>query len=87
MIISTERQKRPSDFRIDRVTALGAEDCPFCAGREEFTPREVLAYRQNGSAANGPGWDLRVVPNKFPALKVEGSLEREAEGKIGRAHV
>src|SRR5437870_6898688 len=84
VIISTERQKRPSDFRIDRVTTLGREDCPFCAGREEFTPHEVLAYRQNGSAANGPGWDLRVVPNKFPALKVEGSLERQAEGMFDR---
>ena len=84
MIISTERQKRPSDFRIDRVTTLGAEDCPFCTGREDLTPHEVLAYRQNGSAANGPGWDLRVVPNKFPALKVEGSLERQAEGMFDR---
>jgi len=84
VIISTERLKRPSDFRLERATTLGAEDCPFCAGREDLTPPEVLAYRQNGAAANGPGWDLRVVPNKFPALMVEGSLEREAEGMFDR---
>jgi UDPglucose--hexose-1-phosphate uridylyltransferase len=84
VIISTERQKRPSDFRIERVTTLGADDCPFCPGREDLTPREVLAYRQNGSVANAPGWELRVVPNKFPALKVEGGLEREAEGMFDR---
>jgi UDPglucose--hexose-1-phosphate uridylyltransferase len=43
----------------------------------------VLAYRPAG-AANGPGWDLRVVPNKFPALRVEGTLEREGEGMFDR---
>ena len=41
-----------------------------------MTPHEVLAYRQNGSAPNTPGWELRVVPNKFPALQVEGALAR-----------
>ena len=84
VIISTERQKRPNVFRIEHVTPLGPEHCPFCAGREDLTPPEVLAYRQNGTAANTPGWDLRVVPNKFPALMVEGGLEREAEGMFDR---
>jgi UDPglucose--hexose-1-phosphate uridylyltransferase len=40
----------------------------------------VLAFRNHGQPANGPGWDLRVVPNKFPALQVEGNLDREGEG-------
>ncbi len=84
VIISTERQKRPNAFQIQPVVAIGAEHCPFCAGREHLTPPEVLAYRHNGSAANAAGWDLRVVPNKFPALKVEGSLEREGEGMFDR---
>jgi UDPglucose--hexose-1-phosphate uridylyltransferase len=84
VIISTERRKRPNDFRVERATAIGREGCPFCPGHEDFTPPEVLAYRQNGSAPNGPGWDIRVVPNKFPALKVEGSLDREGEGMFDR---
>jgi UDPglucose--hexose-1-phosphate uridylyltransferase len=29
---------------------------------------------------NGPGWLVRVVPNKFPALQIEGSLDRRGEG-------
>src|SRR5262245_19001154 len=49
-----------------------------------MAPPEVLAFRQNGGGANGPGWDLRVVPNKFPALQVEGSLDREGEGLFDR---
>ncbi len=49
-----------------------------------MTPPEVLAYRQNGSAPNTPGWELRVVPNKFPALQVEGALDREPDGMFDR---
>ena len=39
----------------------------------------MLCYRRGGGA-NGPGWDVRVVPNKFPALEVEGTLDRQGEG-------
>jgi len=30
------------------------------------------------------GWHLRVVPNKFPALQIEGDLDREGEGIYDR---
>src|SRR5881396_72316 len=84
VIISTDRQKRPNDFRFERASIIGREQCPFCPGHESFTPREVFAYRQNGTAPNTPGWDIRVVPNKFPALQVEGTLDREGEGMFDR---
>jgi UDPglucose--hexose-1-phosphate uridylyltransferase len=84
VIISTERSKRPSDFRIEQSSVIDAEFCPFCAGREDMTPPEVLAFRNGGGEPNGPGWDIRVVPNKFPALQVEGSLDREGEGLFDR---
>jgi UDPglucose--hexose-1-phosphate uridylyltransferase len=84
VIISTGRRKRPTDFHIERAALIGGDHCPFCAGREAMTPPEVLAYRQNGAASNGPGWDLRVVPNKFPALQVEGNLDREGDGLFDR---
>lgn len=45
-----------------------AADCPFCEGREQETPHERFALRNPGSLANGPGWSLRVCPNKFPAV-------------------
>ena len=54
--------------------------CPFCSSNETSTPPEVYAIRENGSGPNSPGWSLRVVPNKFPALKVEGDLNREGVG-------
>jgi UDPglucose--hexose-1-phosphate uridylyltransferase len=83
VIISTDRRKRPNDFLVERHAVIGEEHCPFCAGREQMTPPEVLAFR-NGSSPNTPGWDLRVVPNKFPALQVEGSLDRQGEGLFDR---
>ena len=38
--------------------------CPFCTGHEERTPPESLRL------GDGPtGWDVRVVPNLYPALE------------------
>jgi UDPglucose--hexose-1-phosphate uridylyltransferase len=80
VIISTERRKRPTDFRLDSVRTTHDDTCPFCEGHEDMTPRELLAHRRNGSGTNSTGWELRVVPNQFPVLRVEGSLERQGEG-------
>jgi UDPglucose--hexose-1-phosphate uridylyltransferase len=84
VIISSDRKKRPHDFRLERPTILGRDNCPFCPGHESLTPNEVLSYRQNGGSPNSPGWDVRVVPNKFPALQVEGTLDRAGEGMFDR---
>lgn len=54
--------------------------CPFCDGRESRTPPEITAVRFGGGAPNGPGWQVRVIPNRFPALRIEGELEKRAEG-------
>lgn len=82
VIISTERRRRPSDFAAMAITpGKGAEGCPFCPGREGLTPPEILAYRPEGTKGpNTPGWSLRVVPNKFPALQIEGDLGRVGVG-------
>ena len=58
--------------------------CPFCSGNENKTPSEVLAYRPNGASRDSQGWTVRVVPNKFPALGIEGSLNRQAEGMFDK---
>jgi UDPglucose--hexose-1-phosphate uridylyltransferase len=79
VIISTERRKRPTDFRLESVHVNADQACPFCEGHEQMTPRELFAHRRSG-APDTPGWDLRVVPNQFPVLRVEGSLDRVGEG-------
>jgi len=79
VIIASDRAKRPSDFTRQEVVSRGNANCPLCGGHEHRTPPEILAYR-NGGGANEPGWTLRVMPNRFPALRVEGELTREGEG-------
>jgi UDPglucose--hexose-1-phosphate uridylyltransferase len=84
VIIATDRAKRPSDFVRERVEIRGSGFCPFCYNNESKTPPEVMAYRPDGSARDTPGWTLRVVPNKFPALRIEGTLNRQGEGLYDR---
>jgi len=62
----------------------GGSFCPFCLGHEDKTPPEIFALRRNGGGANGPGWDVRVIPNKFPALMIEGGLDKKAVGIYDR---
>lgn len=83
VIIATDRARRPNDFIREKVVAQGTRFCPFCPGHENKTPPEVLAYRSSGGP-NEPGWNLRVVPNKFPALRVEGQMTRSGEGIYDR---
>jgi UDPglucose--hexose-1-phosphate uridylyltransferase len=83
IIISKERKERPTDFPVEVTAGLGGF-CPLCPGNESFTPPEVLAFRDGGHNANGPGWKVRVVPNKFPALVIEGDLSKEGIGLYDR---
>jgi UDPglucose--hexose-1-phosphate uridylyltransferase len=83
VIISTDRAKRPTDFSREPVKMKGGF-CPFCPGNENKTPSEVLAYRLDGAPRDAPGWTVRVVPNKFPTLGIEGSLNRQAEGMFDK---
>jgi len=49
--------------RIDPPTDEELETCPFCEGREDQTPPEVLVLPETpGRAPNTPGWSVRVVP-------------------------
>jgi UDPglucose--hexose-1-phosphate uridylyltransferase len=77
VIISTERARRPSDFKTEPVVARGG-NCVFCPGNEDKTPPEILVGRPPDSPANSAGWSFRVVANKFPALRIEGDLEPPA---------
>ena len=74
VIIATERAKRPQGIRTERPAKSHDDLCPFCPGNEDKTPSPVLV--KNG----GNGWTLRTVPNKFPALKIEGEIGRRGEG-------
>lgn len=78
VIIAIERSKRPTDFAPPGGSRGDKKDkpdnCVFCPGHEQETPPEVLAYREHGER-DTPGWLVRVVPNKFPALSTKADVE------------
>ncbi len=80
VIISTARGKRPSDFKPEPSQPQDNANCPFCYGHEAMTPPEICALRADGSHPNTPGWSVRVVPNKFPALGIDDSLVKKGVG-------
>lgn len=79
VITANHRARQPRDFFLDRQQIVTSA-CPFCPGHEGKTPPEVFALRPAGKSANGPDWQVRVVPNKFPLLRIEGELGRRPEG-------
>ena len=79
VIISAERGKRPTDYAYEPEPEMG-KLCPFCPGNESKTPSELIAYAPTGREKNKTGWWLRVVPNKFPALAIEGELNKKGDG-------
>lgn len=80
VIIATERAKRPSDFKPLHKEKKGNASCPFCPGHEKETPPEVLAFRDANTEPDTPGWQVRVVPNKFAALVADGEVSSESKG-------
>ena len=65
-IVAPARASRPAD--ATEPGAAATPPCPFCPGNEALTPPEVDALRPAGCETDGPGWRVRVVPNKYPAL-------------------
>ena len=84
VIIATERAARPTDFKHETLSENDIDKCPFCEGREDRTPPELFTVGRNGTAPNTPGWKVRVVSNKFPALRIEGDTDRSQEGMFTR---
>ncbi|MFH0750134.1 MAG: DUF4931 domain-containing protein [Candidatus Gottesmanbacteria bacterium] len=64
VIISPARNDRPTIAQKPNVYHV----CPFCFGNEKETPPEV--YRFGSGEPNTPGWDVRVVPNKYPITDI-----------------
>jgi UDPglucose--hexose-1-phosphate uridylyltransferase len=78
VIIAPSRLSRPQNL----IECPPPEDDydPFLEGNEDTTTPEILAYRNPGSTPNGPGWRVRVIPNKFPAVRVEWEQHKRGDG-------
>ncbi len=81
IIIAPERARRPRGaLGLAPGPVEAVDPCPFCPGHEALTPPEILALREADGHANGPGWRVRVFPNQFPALTVEGESGQHGDG-------
>jgi len=81
-IIAPERKHRPQQFIVpddSRVAEESAAGCPFELGSEDRTLREIFVIPRANKAGSGPNWQVRVVPNRFPVLRVEGEVKREGD--------
>ena len=61
VIISAQRLSRPEDIHFQSEKN---RICPFCPGNEKMTTGEVLRYGKGEK--DTPGWQVRVIPNKYP---------------------
>ena len=68
-IVAGERASRPGgELRAAPAPPLDRDRDPFAEGHESRTPPEIYALRPGGGNPDGPGWQVRVVPNLYPAL-------------------
>ncbi|MFQ6128326.1 MAG: galactose-1-phosphate uridylyltransferase [Thermoplasmata archaeon] len=78
IVISAERAMRPDQWKDTYQREDSRQSCPFCPGNEKRTPPEVLAYGRGDGPPDSPGWDVRCIPNKFPVLRRDGSVDRKS---------
>ena len=82
VVFAPERQRRPQDYLP--ATLQGGTLDPFAEGNERLTPPEVFSIRKEKTKPNEPGWRVRVVPNRYPAMRIEGTLEAAPAGLYDR---
>jgi UDPglucose--hexose-1-phosphate uridylyltransferase len=76
VVIAPERADRPNGLlRPAPEPPQDQASCPFCPGNESMTPPSILRLPGDRAA-----WSMRVVPNRFPALRVETQLSRKGSG-------
>ncbi|WP_020469949.1 galactose-1-phosphate uridylyltransferase [Zavarzinella formosa] len=68
----TGRRVLLSPIRAERPFHASGH-CPFCEHHEDETTLETLAVRDPGSKPNGPGWQVRVVPNRYAAVRPDAA--------------
>ena len=79
VVMAPDRAARPIDI-VEYLPSVESSFDPFAEGNESSTPAEILACRAAESVANRPGWRVRVVPNKFPALQGAAVSDRRRDG-------
>jgi UDPglucose--hexose-1-phosphate uridylyltransferase len=80
IIVDTDHPNKPQDYEYEPASWKTGGTCPFCYGNESLTPPEISSVRDPHTHPNTSGWQVRAVPNKFPALQIEGLIDRRGLG-------
>lgn len=79
VVIATGRAGRPNEYRTV-PQRRSDRNCPFCLGQEQETPHQLFAVDRHFAATENGEWQVRVVPNKYPALFPEAPLNAAGAG-------
>jgi UDPglucose--hexose-1-phosphate uridylyltransferase len=82
VIIAADRGLRPHDFVRQQPRSQEPEyspSCPFCPGNESQAPPAVLELPGTRASSR---WQVRVVPNMYPALSTANSAGTPAKGPL-----
>lgn len=94
VIVSKERAQRPHDIEEVVQENLGVT-CPFCKGNERLATRAAATYFSDGSSVTAKDpyfltgrrhrqeWQVRVIPNKYPAVETDGGTENRGSSPLG----
>jgi UDPglucose--hexose-1-phosphate uridylyltransferase len=66
--------------KIHPKQSVTTYSCSFCEGKEKETPTEIFAVRNSNTAANSPGWQIRVIPDQEPIFQIHGETNSRAHG-------
>ena len=78
VVFAPDRLNRPHAFQGNSPLPVDLFN-PFAQGNEGSTPGEVYAQRAEGTHPDTPGWEVRVIPNLYPAFESQSRL-------LGSAH-
>ena len=85
VIMAPERARRPQQTQkkkpVEKALPEWDESCPFCPGNEYETPDESLRIPASSKDSD---WQVRVIPNRYPALSPEGDTIRKEYGHFAR---
>lgn len=86
IVVNVEKPYAPADYDYERLVPKSEAGCPFCPGNEDLASIEIEATSDAPRQPNTPGWKVRVVANKYPALRIEGDLDKRAFGLYDRSN-
>jgi UDPglucose--hexose-1-phosphate uridylyltransferase len=75
VVVAPDRERRPMEYELQGATS--SDSCPFCPGHEGRTPAALWTWPPTGP------WQVRIIPNRYPALRVEECAGSAPAGAYG----